>query len=151
MQPLKDSNLYAGGFFFIPYMLIAAFMLNELFAAVIIDEFRKRMNMSLYTSDQRRWRELSRQLEELHPSTMPTAPNVDKYPWRHWVHTIVMDKRGWFASFITSVMVAHLVLFMTTFNEEFVLSSGSLILLRGINFFFFSLHLIKSRPFFFFS
>lgn len=82
---------------------------------IIIITFETKSGIALLTQEQRKWRELERQLRLIRPSRKPPRP---KNKFKALCYDLTIDKRGKFAKFMTGVIIVNVILMMTEYREE---------------------------------
>jgi hypothetical protein len=99
------------GIFFMVYNLAGSVFVISLFLGVVIENFTKRNGTAYLTSDQRRWLDLKKLLNQFRPAKRPkTMPS--NYI-RKLCFNLTVEKRGRFYKFMT-VIISLNILFLCT-------------------------------------
>jgi hypothetical protein len=112
----KDDNLEQDasqiwGIFFMVYNLAGSVFVISLFLGVVIENFTKRNGTAYLTSDQRRWLDLKKLLNQIRPAKRPkVAPT---FPLRKFCFDLTVEKRGRFYKFMTVIVTLN-ILFLCT-------------------------------------
>lgn len=110
LAPEQDAS-QLWGIFFMVYNLAGSVFVISLFLGVVIENFTKRNGTAYLTSDQRRWLDLKKLLNQFRPAKRPkTVPNN---PIRKLCFNLTVEKRGKFYKFMTFVISLN-ILFLCT-------------------------------------
>ncbi|KAG1501400.1 hypothetical protein G6F47_004900 [Rhizopus delemar] len=105
-SPEQDaSQLY--GIFFMIYNLAGSVFVISLFLGVVIENFTRRNGSAYLTSDQRRWVDLKKFLNQIRPAKRPKNPPTDGL--RKLCYNWTVEKRGQFYKFMTVIVTLNIV------------------------------------------
>lgn len=99
------------GIFFMVYNLAGSVFVISLFLGVVIENFTRRNGTAYLTSDQRRWLDLKKLLNQIRPAKRPKVMPTNSI--RKMCFNLTVEKRGNFYKFMT-VIVSLNILFMCT-------------------------------------
>ncbi|KAL2887402.1 Calcium-channel protein cch1 [Ceratocystis lukuohia] len=114
-QPIS-ANRPGNAVFFVIYNLMSTVFVLTLFLSVFMRNYTEQTGVAFLTTEQRSWLELRKILRQVSPSK--TTHNDHAKPWRIWCHKRAIEKRGVWYSFITTILVLHLILLMTEYYQE---------------------------------
>ncbi|RUS24570.1 Ion transport protein-domain-containing protein [Jimgerdemannia flammicorona] len=104
------------GIFFMVYNVAGSVFVLNLFLGVVIENFTKRNGTAYLTVEQRRWLDLKRLLRQVRPSKRPKQVPQDRI--RKWCFDRATDKRGWFYTAMTVVIVLNIGVLCSEFRTE---------------------------------
>jgi hypothetical protein len=109
LQPQEDA---APRFrlFWVLFNIVGSVGVLTVFIAVILQNYRERSGLALYTTEQRSWAEIKSLLSQVRPSRRPADAPMAK--WRRLAFFAVRKHSSW-QRFILSTHVVHSVLLMT--------------------------------------
>ncbi|CAO0803366.1 unnamed protein product [Mucor circinelloides] len=110
LAPEQDAS-QLWGIFFMVYNLAGSVFVISLFLGVVIENFTKRNGTAYLTSDQRRWLDLKKLLNQFRPAKRPKT--VPDNPIRKLCFNLTVEKRGKFYKFMTLVISLN-ILFLCT-------------------------------------
>ncbi|KAI7905468.1 Ion transport protein-domain-containing protein [Cokeromyces recurvatus] len=114
--PQQDAS-QLWGIFFMVYNLAGSVFVISLFLGVVIENFTKRNGTAYLTSDQRRWLDLKKLLNQIRPAKRPKI--VPKNRIRKLCYDLTVEKRGKFYKLITVVIILNIIfLCMDTANKK---------------------------------
>ncbi|CAO3645074.1 unnamed protein product [Mucor hiemalis] len=99
------------GIFFMVYNLAGSVFVISLFLGVVIENFTKRNGTAYLTSDQRRWLDLKKLLNQFRPAKRPKV--MPSNAIRKLCFNLTVEKRGRFYKFMT-VIISLNILFLCT-------------------------------------
>lgn len=102
--------------FFVVFNLLATVFVLTLFISVFMRNYTEQTGVAFLTAEQRSWLELRKLLRQISPSR--SAYDDKKNKWKMWCHKRAIEKRGKWYLAITTVLVFHLILLLTEFNDE---------------------------------
>ncbi|KAL2269870.1 hypothetical protein VTJ83DRAFT_2054 [Remersonia thermophila] len=118
LQPQSGPPFDAQGnaVFFVIFNLLATVFVLTLFISVFMRNYTEQTGVAFLTAEQRSWLELRKMLRQISPSKSAYDDKQNK--WKLWCHKRAIEKHGiWYMS-ITMVLVFHLILLLTEFNDE---------------------------------
>ncbi|CEP08594.1 hypothetical protein [Parasitella parasitica] len=110
LAPEQDAS-QLWGIFFMVYNLAGSVFVISLFLGVVIENFTKRNGTAYLTSDQRRWLDLKKLLNQFRPAKRPKT--VPVHSIRRLCFNLTVEKRGKFYKFMTLVISLN-ILFLCT-------------------------------------
>lgn len=110
LAPEQDAS-QLWGIFFMVYNLAGSVFVISLFLGVVIENFTKRNGTAYLTSDQRRWLDLKKLLNQFRPAKRPKTVPEDRI--RKLCFNLTVEKRGKFYRFMTFVISLN-ILFLCT-------------------------------------
>lgn len=118
LQPEDGPPYSAQGnaVFFVVFNLLATVFVLTLFISVFMRNYTEQTGVAFLTAEQRSWLELRKLLRQISPSK--SSYDDKKNKWKMWCHKRAIEKRGKWYMAITSVLVFHLILLLTEFNNE---------------------------------
>lgn len=102
--------------FFVVFNLLATVFVLTLFISVFMRNYTEQTGVAYLTTEQRSWRELKKRLVQIAPSK--TSYNDKGNALKKWCHKRAIEKRGTWYLTITFVLVCHLVLLLSEYNNE---------------------------------
>ncbi|KAI8991980.1 Ion transport protein-domain-containing protein [Mycotypha africana] len=108
--PQQDAS-QLWGIFFMVYNLAGSVFVISLFLGVVIENFTKRNGTAYMTTDQRRWLDLKKLLNQIRPAKRPKIVPQNKL--RKLCYNLTVEKRGRFYKFMT-VIISLNILFLCT-------------------------------------
>lgn len=118
LQPEDGPPYSAQGnaLFFVVFNLLATVFVLTLFISVFMRNYTEQTGVAFLTAEQRSWLELRKLLRQISPSKSAYDDSTSK--WKMWCHKRAIEKRGKWYMAITTVLVFHLILLLTEFNDE---------------------------------
>ncbi|KAG0179382.1 calcium channel protein [Apophysomyces sp. BC1021] len=118
IQPTKHLqpkfNWSAGAYwysvYYVVFMFVASLCVIQLFIGVFLEIFKQRSGIDILTNTQRQFRDLQQQLALIKPSPYVERP---LNTIRAFCFDLSIDRRDRFSKFMTTVLVANIVLFCT--------------------------------------
>lgn len=120
LAPQQDASQLWGVFFMV-YNLAGSVFVISLFLGVVIENFTKRNGTAYLTTDQRRWMDLKKLLNQIRPAKRPKV--VPENPIRRLCYNLTVEKRGRFYKFMT-VIISLNILFLCTDTASETDASG---------------------------
>lgn len=115
-QSLVQDSSQLWGIFFMVYNLAGSVFVISLFLGVVIENFTKRNGTAYLTSDQRRWLDLKKLLNQFRPAKRPKTVPINKI--RKLCFNLTVEKRGRFYKFMTVIITLNILFLCTdTANE----------------------------------
>ncbi|KAG1470308.1 hypothetical protein G6F56_002758 [Rhizopus delemar] len=105
-SPEQDAS-QLWGIFFMVYNLAGSVFVISLFLGVVIENFTRRNGTAYLTSDQRRWLDLKKFLNQIRPAKRPSVIPTDRL--RKMCYDWTVEKRGQFYKFMTMIVTANIV------------------------------------------
>ncbi|OBZ90459.1 Calcium-channel protein cch1 [Choanephora cucurbitarum] len=105
MAPQADAS-QLWGIYFMVYNLAGSVFVISLFLGVVIENFTKRNGTAFLTSDQRRWLDLKKLLNQIRPAKRPKT--VPQNPLRKVCYDLTVEKRGNFYKFMTGIILLNI-------------------------------------------
>ncbi|KAI8147435.1 Ion transport protein-domain-containing protein [Fennellomyces sp. T-0311] len=117
-QPRFDwtSESTWNAIYYLVFMFVASLCSIQLFIGVILETFKRRRGISSLTNTQRQFQDLQRQLSLVRPSRKAKRPPDGTL--RALCYDIVINKRGKFSSFITYVIVIHILVLSSYHSNQ---------------------------------
>ncbi|RCH83217.1 calcium channel protein, partial [Rhizopus stolonifer] len=124
MAPQADAS-QLWGIYFMVYNLAGSVFVISLFLGVVIENFTKRNGTAYLTSDQRRWLDLKKLLNQIRPAKRPKT--VPKNPIRKICYDFTIEKRGKFYKSMTAIILLNIVFLCadTARDEDDVIDNGA--------------------------
>ncbi|KAI9485974.1 MAG: Ion transport protein-domain-containing protein [Benjaminiella poitrasii] len=121
--PSQDAS-QLWGIFFMVYNLAGSVFVISLFLGVVIENFTKRNGTAYLTSDQRRWLDLKKLLNQIRPAKRPKV--VPRNRIRKLCYNLTVEKRGRFYKFITIVIILNILFLCTeTANDTDIMKANT--------------------------
>jgi hypothetical protein len=126
LAPEQDAS-QLWGIFFMVYNLAGSVFVISLFLGVVIENFTKRNGSAYLTSDQRRWLDLKKLLNQIRPAKRPKTVPTNRV--RKFCFDLTVEKRGNFYKFMTVIVTLN-ILFLCTdtargSTDDFMLTDES--------------------------
>jgi hypothetical protein len=112
-QPFASQ---ANGLFFVVFNLLGAVFVLTLFVTVFMRNYTEQTGVAYLTAEQRSWLELRKLLRQISPSKRSINKRNTKF--KAWCYRIAVKKHGRWATFITSILLLHLLLLVLEFYPE---------------------------------
>ncbi|CEI93716.1 hypothetical protein RMCBS344292_07945 [Rhizopus microsporus] len=106
LSPEQDAS-QLWGIFFMVYNLAGSVFVISLFLGVVMENFTRRNGSAYLTSDQRRWLDLKKFLNQVRPAKRPKSPPTNKL--RKWCFDLTVEKQGFFYKLMTVVVTLNIV------------------------------------------
>lgn len=123
LAPQQDAS-QLWGIFFMVYNLAGSVFVISLFLGVVLENFTKRNGSAYLTSDQRRWSDLKKLLNQVRPAKRPKTVPTNRI--RKLCFDLTVEKRGRFYKFITVIVTLNIVFLCTDTaggsNNDFILT-----------------------------
>lgn len=115
-QATQQDASQLWGIFFMVYNLAGSVFIISLFLGVVIENFTRRNGTAYLTSDQRRWLDLKKLLNQIRPAKRPKVTPTN--PIRKICFNLTIEKRGRFYKFMTLIVSLNILFLCTdTANE----------------------------------
>jgi hypothetical protein len=106
MAPEKDDNLFVASAFFVTFIVINGFMLEELFIGMLVEIFSQTSGTVLLTETQKKWRYLQMYVyhfSETHPDPPPQG-------LRRTCYEMTTHEKSWFQKGMIAVVCANVLI-----------------------------------------
>jgi voltage-dependent calcium channel len=118
LQPvfLAANGQPGNALFLVVFNLMATVFILTLFISIFMRNYTELTGVAFLTADQRSWLELRKLLRQISPSK--SSYDESKRKWKKWCHKRAIEKRGKWYTFITCVLIVHLILLLSEYATE---------------------------------